>query len=399
MALGVLLLADDFDKSEKDEIFEVLKAEKSIDKIILMGTGYIPDYLSQSVKELFKDTVLEIQNTDLIAGFHFAKNHLDNSMCPEIKIICKHKQKMKFICQVFFTPAVNWNVVAVGEDISSSSETLESTTESVRDYLSKIQTSDEVRILQSKKIPNDVFYHGFTTRTGGISSIPGMKSLNMLYTTAKRDPPIIIQENRRRVGLKANFDTETLFVAKAVHGNTVHVIGTDPPEDGYDGVTSDKFGITCAAPGADCVIILFADPIRRAFAAVHSGWKGTVANLPSETVKTMRDKFGCQSKDIFVVMGPSICKHCFDFGKDGIKQFEDINPQCVLNNNSEKNPTVDLKLAIRTLLEYNGILPENIDDTSSSLCTVEHPELLYSYRRDGRPFGNQIGFIGLNSPS
>ncbi|XP_061174568.1 purine nucleoside phosphorylase LACC1-like [Saccostrea echinata] len=399
MALGVLLLSDDFDKTDKDEIFYVLKAEKSVEIIILIGADHIPDYLSQIVKELFKDKVLEILNAELIAGFHFAKNHLDNAMIPEIKVICKRKQKMTFLCQVFFTPAVNWNVVAMGENTSRSSETLESTTKSVRDYLSKLKTLDEVRILQSKLIPNDLFYHGFTTRTGGISSIPGMKSLNMLYTTAKRDPPIIVQENRRRVALQADFDVDALYVAKAVHGNTVHEIGTDPPEDGYDGVVSDKFGITCAAPGADCVIILFADPVRRAFAAVHSGWKGTVANIPSETVKTMRAKFGCQNKNIFVVLGPSICKNCFDFGKDDIKQFEDINPRCVINNNTEKNPTVDLKLAIRTLLEDEGILPENIDDTSSSLCTVEHPDLLYSYRRDGRPFGNQIGFIGLKSPS
>lgn len=111
----------------------------------------------------------------------------------------------------------------------------------------------------------------------------------------------------------------------------------------------------------------------------------------------MHGKFGSKLEDIVVVMGPSICKNCFEFGKDDIQQFENINPQCVLNKALDGNPTIDLKLAIRTLLEEEGVLPEHIDDTTTCPCTVENPNQLFSYRRDGRPFGNQIGFIGLRS--
>jgi YfiH family protein len=182
-----------------------------------------------------------------------------------------------------------------------------------------------------------------------------------------------------------------------VHGNTVYEVGAEIPEKGYDGVASNKTGVTCAAPGADCVLILFADPIRRAFAAVHSGWRGIIARIPVIAVKTLKDKFGSQSKDTLVVMGPSICKTCFEFDRDGVKQFRNINPRCVMNENSEKNPTVDLKLAIRTLLEEEGVLPEHIDDTTSCPCTFEDPELFFSYRRDGRPFASHLGFIALRS--
>lgn len=399
MAVGVVLLSDDFSESDRDEIASVLNAEKYVNTIILLGSKVPTDFLSQMAEATLKDRPVEIQCTDLISGFHLAKNKLDSVMCPYIKIICKRKQELTLLSQVFFTPAVQWNVKVIGEPIATSNDrdTVESTTERVRDYLRRINTSDDVRILQSRLIPGDLFYHGFSTRTGGLSCIPGMKSMNMVYTTAKRDPLVLIQENRRHLGSKAGFDVDKLFIAKAVHGNTVYEIGADLPEECYDGVTSNKSGVTCAAPGADCVIILFADPVRRAFAAVHSGWKGTVARIPSVTVKALKDKFGSQSKDILAVMGPSICKNCFDFGKDGVKQFEDINPRCVLNKNAEENPTVDLKLAIRTLLEEEGVLPEHIDDTTSCPCTVENPELLFSYRRDGRPFGNQIGFIGLRS--
>jgi YfiH family protein len=165
-----------------------------------------------------------------------------------------------------------------------------------------------------------------------------MKSLDMVYRKAKRDPLILIEENRRRLAAKAGFDVNKLFIAKAVHGNKVYEVGAEIPEKGYDGVASNKTGVTCAAPGADCVLILFADPIRRAFAAVHSGWRGIIARIPVITVKTLNDKFGSQSKDILVVMGPSICKSCFEFGRDGVKQFRNINPRCVINENSEKIP-------------------------------------------------------------
>lgn len=397
MSVGIVLFSDDFEESDRDEVARALDQDKAVNLCVLLASGTVPDFISGTARDKFQDKVFEIPNTDFISGFHLAKEKHDSAMCQEIKVICTRGKEVDFLCQVFFTPAIQWNVVSIGERKVPQNETLETITEKVKDYFSNLKATDEIKILQSSLIPDDVFFHGFSTRTGGLSTIPGMKSLNMVYTTAKRDPRLLIQENRRRLAIKAKFDVETLYVAKAVHGNTVYEIGIDPPEDGYDGVTSNKNDVTCAAPGADCVIILFADPVKRAFAAVHSGWKGTVLKIPAIAVQTLQDRFGSQAKDILVVMGPSICKNCFDFGKDDVKQFENINPNCVLNKDREGNPTVDLKLAIRTLLQEEGVLAEHIDDTTCSLCTVEHPDQLFSYRRDGRPFGNQIGFIGLRS--
>lgn len=399
MALGIVLLSDDFTEKDSEQVARLLDEEKSshVDLCILLASKTTPDFISNTSRGKFTDKVIEILNQDFISGFHTAKDKLDEVMCPEIKVICKRKREVDFLCQVMFTPAVQWSLVLIGEDQSSKSETLESITQKVKDYLKNLEAADDVKILRSALIPDDVFYHGFSTRTGGLSSIQGTKSLNVLYSTAKRDPLVLIQENRHRLALKAGFDVDTLYIAKAVHGITVYEIGTDPPDGGYDGVISNKSKVTCAAPGADCVIILFADPMQHVFAAVHSGWKGTVAKIPSLTVKSMHAKFGSKKEDILVVMGPSICKNCFDFGKDDVQQFKDINPESVLDKGTDRNPTVDLKLVIRTLLEEEGVLPEHIDDTATCPCTVENPDQLYSYRRDGRPFGNQIGFIGLRS--
>lgn len=44
---------------------------------------------------------------------------------------------------------------------------------------------------------------------------------------------------------------------------------TEP--DSYDGIVTNQIGVTIAAPGADCIPVLFADPVRKACGAAHSG--------------------------------------------------------------------------------------------------------------------------------
>jgi hypothetical protein len=210
-AVGIVLLSDDFTESDGVEIARALDAEKSVNIIILLGSKFSVDFLSQIAEAKLNDRVVEIQYTDLISGFHLAKNKLDSVMCPSIKIICKRKQEITFLCQVFFTPAVKWNVEAIGKPTSNNQETMESTTKKVRDYVRGIKTTDDISIIKSKLIPNDIFYHGFSTRTGGLCCIPRMKSLDMVYRNAKREPLILIEENRRRLAAKAGFDVNKLM--------------------------------------------------------------------------------------------------------------------------------------------------------------------------------------------
>lgn len=242
MTLGVVLLSDDFTEKDSEQVARVLEEAQSVnvDVCILLTSNTVPDFISNMSRGKFTEKVIEISNQDFISGFHTAKDKLDEVMCPKIKVICKRKQEVSFLCQVIFTPAVQWSIVSFGEDQSLKSETLEIITQKVKDYLTKLKASDDVKILRSTLIPDDLFYHGFSTRTGGLSSIPGMKSLNVLYTTAKRDPLVLIEENRRRLASKAGFEEETLYIAKAVHGNTVYEIGSEPPDGGYDGVISNQ---------------------------------------------------------------------------------------------------------------------------------------------------------------
>ena len=78
--------------------------------------------------------------------------------------------------------------------------------------LKNISTEEPVKILRSDIIPQDIFYHGFSTRLGGVSSIQSLKSLNLYYTSAKKDPKIVIAENIHRLAKAGGFQPDSLRV-------------------------------------------------------------------------------------------------------------------------------------------------------------------------------------------
>ncbi|XP_048348282.1 purine nucleoside phosphorylase LACC1 isoform X2 [Sphaerodactylus townsendi] len=171
--------------------------------------------------------------------------------------------------------------------------------------------------------------------------------------------------------------------------------------DSYDGIITNQTGVTIAAPGADCIPVLFADPVRKACGAAHSGWQGTLLGVSMATVNAMVAEYDCHVEDILVVLGPSVGPCCFTLPQESAKEFHRIDPNCVRYLDSSE-PSIDIRRATRVLLEAGGILPQNIqDDTvrdpnqNLTLCTACHPEQFYSHVRDGENFGTQIGFISI----
>ncbi|NXB25254.1 LACC1 protein, partial [Rhagologus leucostigma] len=258
----------------------------------------------------------------------------------------------------------------------------------------------ELTILRSSLIPDDIFLHGFTTRTGGISYIPTLSSCNLFSSSKRRDPQVVVKENLRRLANAAGFNPEAFHRVKTDHANAVCIMGKSEP-DNYDGIVTNQKGVTLAAPGADCIPVLFADPVRKACGAAHSGWKGTLLEVSMATVNAMVSEYGCNMKDILVVLGPSVGPCCYKLPHESAKEFHRIDPKCVRLFDSA-SPYIDIRRATRILLERGGILPENIQDDSITdqnqnitFCTACHPDKFYSHFRDGTNFGTQIGFISI----
>uniref|UniRef100_H9GBD2 Purine nucleoside phosphorylase LACC1 n=1 Tax=Anolis carolinensis TaxID=28377 RepID=H9GBD2_ANOCA len=258
----------------------------------------------------------------------------------------------------------------------------------------------KLTLLKSSLIPDHIFLHGFTTRTGGISYISTLSSFNLFSSSKRRDPPAVVKENLRRLAVTAGFNQDTYHSVKVNHASDVWIMGKTKPES-YDGIVTNQKGVTIAAPGADCIPVLFADPVRKACGAAHSGWQGTLQGVSMAVVNAMISEYGCNVKDILVVLGPSVGPCCFKLPQESAQKFHRIDPKCVRLYESS-HPYVDIRRATRVLLEAGGVLPQNIQDDSVmdpnqnvTLCTSCCPNQFYSHVRDGENFGTQVGYISI----
>ncbi|NXA72414.1 LACC1 protein, partial [Thryothorus ludovicianus] len=352
------------------------------------------------------------------AALYTIKQRLDEKDLSIIKVILPtlRKDLMKVYIDHLFTAVYQFEfedlqVVSDYENLQISEHQLERQMLPSRDmelirseiqvYLESLPSlKGELTILKSSLIPDDIFLHGFTTRTGGISYIPTLSSCNLFSSSKRRDPQAVVKENLRRLANAAGFNPEAFHRVKVDHANAVYIMGKTEP-DNYDGIVTNQKGVTLAAPGADCIPVLFADPVRRACGAAHSGWKGTLLGVSMATVNAMVSEYGCNLKDILVVLGPSVGPCCYKLPHESAKEFHRIDPKCVRLFDSA-SPYIDIRRATRILLERGGILPENIQDDSIpdqnlniTFCTACHPDKFYSHFRDGINFGTQIGFISI----
>ncbi|NXM99544.1 LACC1 protein, partial [Sylvia borin] len=352
------------------------------------------------------------------AALYTIKQRLDEKDLSIIKVILPtlRKDLMKVYIDHLFTAVYQFEfedlqVISDSENLQISehqhegqilpSQDVALIRSEIQMYLESLPSlKGELTILRSSLIPDDIFLHGFTTRTGGISYIPTLSSCNLFSSSKRRDPQVVVKENLRRLANVAGFNPETFHRVKVDHANAVCIMGKIEPDD-YDGIVTDQKGVTLAAPGADCIPVLFADPVRRACGAAHSGWKGTLLGVSMATVNAMVSEYGCNVKDILVVLGPSVGPCCYKLPHESAKEFHRIDPKCVRLFDSA-NPYIDIRRATRILLERGGILPENIQDDSITdqnqnitFCTACHPDKFYSHFRDGTNFGTQIGFISI----
>jgi purine-nucleoside/S-methyl-5'-thioadenosine phosphorylase / adenosine deaminase len=253
--------------------------------------------------------------------------------------------------------------------------------------------ADRLPLLTSPVIPAP-FRHGFTTRAGGVSA-PPFDTLNLGLKWG--DAPASVLENRGRV-LRAT-GASVAHNAAQVHGARVLPIGAgdDPArtaDEKADALCSDAPGIALYAYVADCVPVLLADPRTRAFAAVHAGWRGTVAGVLAATVTTMARLYGTRPADLRAALGPAIGPCCFEVGPEVVAAFTAALPRGggVILDHPGARPHIDLRHAQRLQLEATGVAAESIDILPA--CTKCDPaRRFFSYRADAGRTGMQIGFV------
>ncbi|GAB6181950.1 peptidoglycan editing factor PgeF [Desulfotomaculum defluvii] len=242
--------------------------------------------------------------------------------------------------------------------------------------------------------------HGFTTRLGGVSERP-YQELNMAFHVG--DNPEHVRTNRKIACQALGINHKDLVAAVQVHGKRVKVVGTEHRGLGaidYETALPDTDALITNVPGvplssyyADCVPLLFYDPVKICVGLAHAGWRGTVQRIAAETVRQMMKAFGCSSRDILVGIGPAIGPCCYQVDKPVqqmvASQFKEW-PK-LLTPVGDNHWQLDLWETNRSALLEAGIEQENI--TTAGLCTVCHNDMFFSHRAEKGKTGRMASLI------
>lgn len=166
-----------------------------------------------------------------------------------------------------------------------------------------------------------------------------------------------------------------------------------PPENARgetvycDALTTGAPGILLAVKTADCVPVVIADARTGACAAVHAGWRGTVASIVARTLEEMAEAFGTRAGDVHAAIGPAANGCCYEVGEEVISAFREKFPDSdsLFTPTREGHALVDLQRANREQLIAVGVQSENI--YTAPLCTMCRTDLFFSYRREKRLHG------------
>ena len=165
-----------------------------------------------------------------------------------------------------------------------------------------------------------------------------------------------------------------------------------------DGLITNKPNLILSTTNADCILLLFFDPVTKTIANVHSGWRGTLQRISVKTVEKMQEEFNCNPKDIICCICPSIRKCHFEVDKDVKEMFEneykDLNTAMFIEKNTNKEKWhIDTVLINKIILEQKGLKSENIID--SGICSVCNSDLIHSYRVEKQGYGLSTALISL----
>jgi len=242
----------------------------------------------------------------------------------------------------------------------------------------------------------------FTTRMGGVS---GGKYASMNMSFSNGDHPRNVRKNYDILFDALGLEPEKAVFSHQAHTNNIMLVKKSDIGKGIvvhrdynkiDGLITNLKGVALVTQFADCVPLLFYDPVNEVIAASHAGWRGTVLEIGKNTVEKMQEAFGCAPKNIRVAIGPSIGQCCYEVDDPVYEAFSSIPyipTQKIFKNTENGRYMLDLWTANRLILEEAGIKRKNICVTD--LCTCCNSHFFHSHRASGGHRGNLAAVIAM----
>jgi YfiH family protein len=291
-----------------------------------------------------------------------------------------------------------------------------------------------VRVLEAPSFAKlSWLVHGFSTRPGGVSEIAlaqksrgtagkNEKALNLGFIDWDQRPRV--QENRERFFRALGAAKMRPVLLRQIHSDIVYVVdsGSTQSEEvpKADALITREPGVLLIIQTADCIPILLADTKRKAVAAIHSGWRGTLQRIAEKTLGRMSMEYGTKPADVIAALGPGIGGCCYEVGPEVATDFSakfanahewfdgafdklaagenDPNwlPWLTMRPPGHAPPPLSVQLdliaANRAILAGAGIPAKQI--YSSGYCTACNLDLFFSYRRE-RTTGRMMAAIGI----
>lgn len=166
-----------------------------------------------------------------------------------------------------------------------------------------------------------------------------------------------------------------------------------------DGLVTNTKNIALATTNADCILLLFFDPVKKVIANVHSGWRGTLQRISIEAVNKMKNDYGCNPTDIICCICPSIRKCHFKVHKDVqepfYNEFKDLKEidEIIVPVDGEERWSIDTVKINEIILVQAGLKKENIIDCG--ICSVCNSDLIHSFRVEKEAYGLETALIEL----
>ena len=169
--------------------------------------------------------------------------------------------------------------------------------------------------------------------------------------------------------------------------------------NGVDAVVTALHDTCIGVSTADCIPVLLHDTKQDVIAAIHAGWRGTVARIVERTIKVMEQNYGCQTSDIKAIIAPGISIEAFEVGDEVYEVFKaagfpmhKIAKLYPAADGGEKWH-IDLWETNSYILQQSGIEKSQIH--TAGICTFTHHEEFFSARRLGIKSGRIFNGIML----
>lgn len=238
--------------------------------------------------------------------------------------------------------------------------------------------------------------HGVFTRIGGYSQ--GVwASLNVGGTVG--DEIEHVRSNQRLIYERLEVEGERACTVWQVHSADVVLAETRAPGRQWlaraDGMVTNRVGVPLTMRFADCVPILFYDPVQQVIGIAHAGWRGTVGHVGANTVRTMEIAYGSRPADIQAAIGPSIGPEHYQVGPEVVEAVQQAYGESALNTliwrAHDGSAYLDLWSANRLGLERVGV--KQIE--TAHISTVDHVHEFFSHRAERGKTGRFCAVIAL----